>query len=156
MELQYPDGQPFAVGAIHFTFEPVSQTDANLRIMFPVEFENVQTIVILDTGAPFVICAPEIAKQVGINTSLPNERSSVTIRKKTYSGGMHHINMRFPAEVGESVELPIIAFVPDPDLDPDAEPLPSFIGLTRCLDRIRFAIDPQDQWFFFDEPFDEY
>jgi len=153
MPLQYPDGRPFTVGAAPFLLEPVSQKDRNVRIMLSVEFENQPTMAILDTGSPFAICSTDIAGLIGIDLKLADARTKLIIRGQVRDGGLHHMSLRFLAKSGDSVELPVVVFVPDPD--PDDEPLPSFIGINQCLERIRFAIDPQHRWFYFDEPFVE-
>jgi hypothetical protein len=53
------------------------------------------------------------------------------------------------ATQGESAELEVTAFVPDDETWND-EPL--FLGFFNCLDRVRFAIDPVAERFYFGKP----
>lgn len=45
---------------------------------------------------------------------------------------------------GESLTLDVTAFLPD-----DRWNLPNMLGLTGCLERIRFAVDPANDLFYF-------
>lgn len=58
--------------------------------------------------------------------------------------------MRFEASIGEPQEVTATVFVPT--LHPDDEwRHPNFIGLDGFLNRIRFAVDPATNLFYFGE-----
>ncbi len=64
-------------------------------------------------------------------------------------GYLHRLNMAFEATQGESLSLVATAFVPDPEWEESWGETPSFIGLTGCLERLRFAVDPGSDAFYF-------
>lgn len=61
MVLTFPDGRSFATGATEFAFRPVSPIDRGVRLVVAVAIEGCPTSAILDTGSPYVICAPQLA-----------------------------------------------------------------------------------------------
>ena len=57
------------------------------------------------------------------------------------------MDLTFMADEGEDVTVEATVFIPK--IDPALWFLPSFIGWTGCLERLRFAIDPLDETFYF-------
>jgi len=55
--------------------------------------------------------------------------------------------MKLLADVGEDLELQATVFVPD--VEEFWGNFPAFIGLTGFLERIRFAVDPLNNTFYF-------
>jgi hypothetical protein len=55
--------------------------------------------------------------------------------------------LRLAADEGDSIDVEITAFVPVSEEWPAN--LPSFVGLTGCMDRMRIAIDPGTELFYF-------
>lgn len=65
-------------------------------------------------------------------------------------GGFHRIQISLLADEGEAVSIEATAFIPDLDQNLTDEFLPrSFLGLTQCLEAVRFAIDPLSETFYF-------
>jgi hypothetical protein len=70
------------------------------------------------------------------------------IRGFAYSGWFYRVPIRLEASLGQQLEIDATAFVPE--LLPGQDwPFPNFIGLDGFLSRIRFAVDPATNLFFF-------
>ena len=60
--LLFPDGETFATGAIRYNYSPATPGETTNRIILPVKVENIRTEAVVDTGAPYPIIAPQIAR----------------------------------------------------------------------------------------------
>lgn len=148
MLLNLTNGEPFATGAIAYRI-PEEGADAR-RITIGVEIEQNLTEAIIDTGAPYVVCSPSLAKLLQLNPANALSTHRIMIRGIWVRGGFHRIQISFLADEGEAVSIEATAFIPDLDQNLTDEFLPrSFLGLTQCLEAIRFAIDPLSETFYF-------
>ncbi len=141
------NGEVFAKGAVGYEYSPATPTDTTNRIILEVIIQGVRTRAVVDTGAPYVICSPQIAKLVGVNPETILARENMIIRGKIISGFVVRLNIQLQAEIGENLDVDSTVFVPDSD-DVWGN-FPSFIGLAGFLERIRFAIDPNTDTFYF-------
>jgi hypothetical protein len=57
------------------------------------------------------------------------------------------LSVKLEATIGTSIDVDATAFVPD--VEEFWGDLPSFIGLMGFLERIRFAVDPSTDTFYF-------
>lgn len=120
------------------------------RIVLPIVITSRLIIpAIVDTGAPWCILDPEVAEvlETAIQaTYTPSEK--LMIRGELYEGRLLRMSLSLQAETGDGVEVEATVFVPT--LAPgDTWPHPNFIGLDGFLTRIRFAIDPTENIFYF-------
>jgi hypothetical protein len=70
------------------------------------------------------------------------------VRGFRYNGWLCRIPLRFEPLAGQGLDVETTVFIPD--LPPDAPwPFPNFIGLDGVLFRIRFAVDPNENLFYF-------
>lgn len=142
------DGEPFATGAVMYRYGPAGQRDANPRILIPVELEGFATFAVLDTGSPYVMVAPAIAQRLGLDPANALEQTRITHRNNLWNGGLHRIEVKFVATQGMTPVVDATAFVPDvSEMEPWGD-MPSFLGLTGCLERLRFAVDPGTDTFY--------
>lgn len=151
MLLSFTDGAPFATGATPYSFAP-AEDDITPRILLQVEFEGVLSTAVVDTGAPYVVCSPAIARVLGLEQSDALEQLTIQIRGVRVSGNLYRMTLSFLAEEGETLDVDATAFVPDPQSSMEWGNFPSFVGLTGCLERMRFAVDPTTETFFFGPP----
>ncbi|MBD0394521.1 MAG: hypothetical protein ICV52_11885, partial [Microcoleus sp. C1-bin4] len=63
--LLFPDGEYFAVCGINYACRPAITSDTTNRIIIIVYVEDSITEAVLDTGAPYPIISPKVAKQAG-------------------------------------------------------------------------------------------
>jgi len=147
MLLSFTNGEPFALGATNFRYRPVSQ-DITPRIILQIEIEGELVDAILDTGATYVVCSPHVARRIGI-VGNGLERITLRIRNARLHGYLHRLNLRFYATDGDPLDLEATVFVPEVDLGDAWDDLPSYIGLTGCLERMKYAVDPASDTFYF-------
>lgn len=147
MLLRFDDDSPFAQGACPYLHRPVADEETN-RILLTVKIDGLDTQAVVDTGAVWLVCAPGIAEVLELDPEAGMECLPVSIRGARFRGTLHRLRLTLLAEEGESLELEGTAFVPEPDPGQDW-PWPSFLGFHGCLERIRFAVNPTTEMFYF-------
>ncbi len=138
MLLLFDNGEYFATGAIPFAYCPATESETTNRILIRVEIQGIPTIAVVDTGAPYVICAPKIAADAGVSPASALERKTMLIRGMRLEGFVVRLNIRLKAEYGQDLDVDSTIFIPE--VEEYWGDFPSFIGLTGFLERIRFAI----------------
>ncbi len=101
----------------------------------------------VDTGAPYVICAPEVASDAGVDPTSALDRKTMLIRGMRLNGSLFRLNVRLVAREGDNLDVDATVFVPD-SVDSWGH-FPSFISLAGFLARIRFTLDPNTDTFYF-------
>ena len=99
----------------------------------------------MDTGAEFCILGPEEAAKIDISYFSQGSR---LIGGGDYDGRYGHTSARLEADEGESVELNMTVWVPRLRYG-QVWPHPNLIGLTGFLEKVRFAVDPEYNQFYF-------
>ena len=96
----------------------------------------------LDTGASWSVLNAELADDLEL---FDRDGDTVTIRSRmgTVQGKLVRAMTTLVADDGDSVEVDSTVFVSRD------WPAGNFIGYSGLLERIRFAIDPQDNTFIF-------
>jgi hypothetical protein len=102
---------------------------------------------VLDTGAPYFICSPEVAAQINLSDTIGPKTLDTRLGK--VRGILYRGTVSFPAEEGDSIDIDATVFVPDSEV---WRKQPSFLGLSDCLDRLRFAVYASTQSFYFGKP----
>lgn len=112
--LRLGDGRPFATGAATFfdTHPGVRERHPRVYVRFQLEGAPVPLLALIDTGAPYCILNEEAAKLFA--GALSGDLGEVTIRSAygPLRGGLSLHRLRLLAEVGESLEVNTIVFVP--------------------------------------------
>lgn len=147
--LSFADGEPFARGATYYAYRPATENESSPRLVIQVEIEGIGAAAIVDTGAPYVVCTPIIARRLGLTPANALESVRLLIRGIYWRGHLYLLNVRFLAIEGENLDVTATVFAPDPSQEESWGDLPSFIGLNGCLGRMRFAVDPADDSFYF-------
>lgn len=153
MLLYFDDGERFATGAINYEYRGATEWDESARIMIPVEIGEFSMPALLDTGAPFVVCTPEIAE--GLQLDRSEALREVTLRwHGTPTGYLFRENIIIRPQwpVGAPVfDIDATIFVPDEESVQmwHLGRRPLVLGLGGMLERMRFAVDPNSDTFFF-------
>jgi hypothetical protein len=145
--LLFPNGEYFAIGAINYAYRPAITSDTTNRIIIVVYVEDSITEAVLDTGAPYPIIAPKVAKQAGLYRVKPLERKRMLVRGNWLGGSIIRLNMTLLADEGEDLTVDATAFIPD--VEEYWGDFPCFIGQMGFLERIRYALDPDTDTFYF-------
>ena len=138
------DGSVFATGMSSYLDEGPGHPGMTAGIHVRVKFEGVAVIALLDTGASWSVLRADLAQELGL---LEQEGEPLTLSSRvgTIDGQLVSARIALLADDGESVELDSTVFVSRD------WPAGNFIGYSGLLERIKFAVDPGDNRFFFGE-----
>lgn len=137
MVLLFSNGDYFATGAISYAYRPATEGETTNRILIQAEIQGVPTRAVVDTGAPYVILAPKVASDAGVDRASALETRTMLIRGMRLEGFVVRLNIRLVAREGQDLDVDSTVFVPE--VEEYWDNFPSFIGLTGFLERIRFA-----------------
>jgi len=141
------DGAQFTVGRSRFVDRLPGTVEGSARIYVKVVPDNLGQPVLaaLDTGAPWCVFEPEIADAIGLLDPV-----EVPARLRAWSGEwdghLKRVLVTIPADDGEGESLEVEATV---FVCPDWPAGMNFLGYSGLLERIRFAIDSQENFFYF-------
>jgi hypothetical protein len=146
MPLLFDDsGHAFAIGVVGYRLvggrEPTHLT-------IEIDVAGQRTEAIIDTGAPYLICSPDLAEQLAVDPADALYPLEIMIRGIWVKGGLHRLPLVLLASEGNSLSMEATAFIPDAPRNFGTSH-PSFVGYVGCLERVRFAIDPQMERFYF-------
>lgn len=148
MRLRHSDGTPFATGSAALLHHPATEVEVVPRLFVNIHIDGIPTEAVIDTGGVYLICDPRIAEAAGMDQSTSLGWEQVVIRGQRHRGTLQRVLLTLPASAGDSLPVDVTAFVPE--LDPDEEwNLPTFLGWFCCLERLRFAVDPAAEVFYF-------
>ncbi len=119
----------------------------SVKVVLDVIVDGLPTAAILDTGAPFLVCSPLLAQALKPEASTALGTTAMLIRGYLVRGSLHLFTLTMLAELGDDLTLEVTAFVPDAGQLTEA--LPTFLGMQGCLERMRFALDPTSDTFYF-------
>lgn len=138
-------GEPFATGAaVYFDVDP-RRRDRHARIYVPFQPEGAPSafLALLDTGASYCILNEEAASQTRAHLTGSLDQVELRTPYGLVRGDLYSHRIRLIAAEGEPLDFDAIVFIP-PEWNG-----PCFIGYTGALDRLRFAVDPRKNRFFF-------
>ena len=155
MTLAFNDGSSFSCGACRYFLKPAAPGDTYLRPFIDITVAGRSVEASFDTGGFFLILNSQIAELLSLRHD-DGESETLQIRGVLAKGHLHRVTMTLEADWGESRDFDITAFVPDNLLN-----IPNLLGWTGCLERLRFAFDPNasesaDGWFHFGPLDDDY
>ena len=133
----------FAQGRCSCKSQPVTGAGKINRLVIPIAIDNLLIEqAVIDTGGAYFVIDPDLGGSLGLNPSSALLRERLRIRGEEYFGGLHRLSVTFVAEEGESLTFQATTFIPEPGHG-SVWPLPvPYIGWQGCLERVRFAIDP--------------
>jgi hypothetical protein len=146
--LRFEDGRLFSQGTCTFLYRPATEQDTTPRIMIGVQIEDFYTEAAVDTGGVYLVCNPETAGFLKLDPDSALSTDKVGIRGSSVPGTLHRVFLTLLAQEGQSLKLEATAFVPR--LQPYVLwDLPPIMGFAYCLERLRFAVDPETDAFYF-------
>jgi hypothetical protein len=136
------EGNSFASGCA--AFADTDLTESSPKIYVRVSFENLPAPVLaqLDTGAAWSVLNVEIARRTGV-LDAEGEPLALSARTGKVLGKLVRVLVSLVADAGESLELDATFFV-SPNWRHG-----TFLGYSGLLERIRFAVDPYQNLFYF-------
>ena len=143
-------GELFATGAAPYSYRPEYQSLDIPKLFLQIAVEGVHVEALMDTGAMFLICSPELAQHLHLRESEALAQQTIVMRGESVQGTLHRVTLTLVAEVGDSLSIEVTAFVPnEAEGEPFPYSFPCFLGLFGCLERLRFAIDPSTEMVYF-------
>jgi predicted aspartyl protease len=142
--LKTSDGADFATGRARFLDEDENALEGTAKIFVKIEPSNLGAPVLaqLDTGCSWSILKPEIAEAINLMDE-EGQPQSLSTRLGLVSGQLKRTTITIIADDGNSVDVEATVFV-------SAEWTGgNFLGYAGLLERIRFAVDPQQNFFYF-------
>ena len=150
--LFFGNGEIFAGGSTPYVYRPANDRETSPRIILPVSIENFETTGFVDTGGVYLLLSPEIADNLGLRPEDGIPTEPLVFRSSRLQGALHRVSLTLPAEQGESLIRDVLAFVPQQTaLQEWPSDFPCVLGMLGCLERLRFAIDPARDTFYFGE-----
>lgn len=150
MLLNYEDGEPFSSGAAPIIYQPAAPQDTTPRISISVKIQGIETYAFLDTGGVYAICSPDIATQLNLDPNKGVDVDPIYWRGDKLYGLLHRIPITILAEEGIPLPVEVTFFVPRlSHWQQWPGGIDCILGMYLCLDRLRFAIDPHDNTFYF-------
>ncbi len=139
----------FANGVVNYTDHFGNDHLKNTRIVVPVRFgQSVLASAVVDTGALWCILNPEDAEQILAQNKEWVGSDRLVVRGSLYDGGLFRVPVMLYADEGDTLTIDATVFVPV--LKPGEEwRHPNFLGLDGFLHRLRFAVDPVENAFYF-------
>lgn len=149
MLLQYATGEPFASGAAVYAYRPATDREDTPRITIDILIGDLRTSAFVDTGGVYLVCPPHVAESLNLDPDegLPAQR--LLLRGAHLQGILHRIPLTILATEGEAITIEATAFVPGQQID--WSDFPCILGMHSCLERLRFAVDPGQDMFYFGE-----
>jgi len=142
--LRHDDGTIFACSQTSYTDYIGGHPESRIYVL--VQFDTLpKTFAVLDTATPWCILNEEQAKELNPNyKDEAIDTKCLIIRGEKTEGVLIRLPVTICAEQGVDIIIEGTVFVPQDERD-----LPNFIGLDGFLSRIKFAINPQSNDFYF-------
>lgn len=152
MPLYFADSEPFAIGATLYQYRPATASETSPRIVLTVTIGGYDTSAFVDTGGVYFLCAPPLAHRLGLDPTDSLGPASIIWRREALNGQLYRLPITLQAAEGESITIDATAFVPELTSHQEwNDELPCVLGLQFCLERMRFAVDPERERFYFGE-----
>jgi hypothetical protein len=138
------NGTPFTVGRSRFLDRASGSHEPAAKIFVKIEPESLGVVILaqLDTGAPWSILEPEVADALSLLNG-EGAPARISTRRGEFDGRLQRTRLSIVADEGESLGVEATVWV-SPEW-----PERSFLGYGGLLERIRFAVDPDDNSFYF-------
>jgi len=138
------DGTQFASGRSRFFDNDPNAKEGTAKIFIKIEPANLGFPILaqLDTGSPWSILKPDVADAIALSDA-DGQPEKLDTRFGTIDGQLKRINITILADDGESIAVEATVFVPS------EWPGGNFLGYGGLLERVRFAVDPQQNFFYF-------
>jgi hypothetical protein len=149
MQLRFGAGEISITGGMHYSSrEPKERI---VGILLQIGVNEYPAEVIVDTGAPFLICTPQLAIAIGVSDLIPIRADKILFRGQWLDGKIYSLTVAFAPdeEMGDGIALNVRGFVPtNTDTLDDLLPY-SRLGWISCLEATPFAVDPGRSTFYY-------
>ena len=137
---------PFATGKVRFSDRDGTIWDSEeprILVRVKAEPDSESFLAVVDTAAPWCILRPGSDPNLRRNLEPLNLQVILSTRLGRFRGDLYRGELTIFADDGEPLTVDATIF-----LSPDWQG-PNFIGYSGLLQRIRFAVDPAKNLFYF-------
>jgi hypothetical protein len=121
----------------------VLANDVKIVIRVALDQAEDPIFAVMDTAAPWCIFEPQFGFSLRRSFTPVLERVALSTRLGVFHGSLYRVPLRIDADEGETLDVEATVFL-SPDWDG-----PNFLGYQGLLQRIRFAVDPETNLFYF-------
>ncbi len=141
------DGLPFARGRVHFLDEDPEVEKGTSKIYVTIEPQDFGFPILaqVDTGAPWSILRRDVAEVMELLDG-QGESKRLQTPLGLIDGHLKRITITLLADEGESIDIAATVFVSK------NWSAGNFLGYGGLLERVRFAVDPIQNHFYFGLP----
>lgn len=143
-------GQPFTTGVLSYRDNDSDRKRKQASIYIPLDIPlplgKVTVLAFLDTGAPYLIVGPDEIEVLGLKPASDAAQIRMVTRIGTIEGFLAKVDLMIPAENGDSLQFQATVFASDKWTEG------IFLGYDGCMSNINFAVQPQQNKFFFGPP----
>ncbi len=138
------NGTPFTAGRSRYADRTSGSHEPAAKIFVKIEPESLGGVILaqLDTGAAWSILDTQVADALSLLNG-EGEPARISTRMGPFNGRLERTRVCIVADEGESLSVEATVWV-SPDW-----PEHSFLGYSGFLERLRFAVDPDDNSFYF-------
>jgi hypothetical protein len=136
------NGAAFCTGRSDFLDVPSAPAESSAKLFVRLRLSGLETLGQVDTGAAWSVITPDIADVLGLFDG-DGPEAQISTRHGVVAGRLERVTLTFPASAGESLDIDATVFVSR------AWPAGTFVGWTGLLERVRFAVDPRENHFYF-------
>ena len=133
------DGESFVTGSSRYLDSYGGREDPRIFVQFTTHGPDAIFMAMLDTGAQWTVLESDVLPR----DAEPLEERTLLTRLGRFTGHLYRIPLTLLADRGDSLEIESTVFAAE---DWTAG---NFLGYVCTLDRVRFAVDPDRNLFFF-------
>jgi len=139
--------EPFATGASRYSdaHPDLAEPYPRIYVRFRPQGADISLslLALLDTGAHFCILNQEVADFARHQLTETIGQARLGTAYGVLSGELYRLGIELVAQIGDDLDIETVALI-----TPDWHG-PSFIGYCGALERLRFAVDPTVNRFYF-------
>lgn len=140
-----PSGEPFTTSGSEYLdgYPGLDEDRPRIYVKFRPEGTPASYLALLDTGGHFCILSQEVIRLV--EDQLTDSLGEMVLRTAhgPVPGELYMLRIQLVGEMGDHLGVDAVVFIA-----PDWQG-PNFLGYSGMLDRLRFAIDPRFNHFYF-------
>jgi hypothetical protein len=141
------NGKGFTTGRARFRDQAPGSQELTAKIFVKIEFPGLDGswLAQVDSGSAYPMLEPGLAKALGVLDG-DGEPARIHTRLGRIGGRLERIPLTLVADEGDSLEMEAVFLV---SRDWHGK---TFLGYSGFLDRLRIALDPPENFFYFGEP----
>lgn len=145
------DGSAFCKGVRPFRSGPATAGEALNRLIVRFLVEGTPAEAVIDTGGAYLVLDPRwTADRIDLGALEHLGSTRISIRGSDYVGELYRASVRLEATDGVGMDVAVVCLIPSL-LPGERWSYPNFLGWHGCLERLRIAVDPIAELFYFGE-----